>query len=300
MATAQTSPHVLRFPALPSSLLRGRTAVKRALTGHMLYRLGVLITLFWVGVALLAPWIAPHSPTRGEAALAQGSPSLSHLFGLDKYGRDILSRVVYGSRYDLCIAVTVVGCSLGVGTLIGSLSGFLGGKIDNVMMRVMDMLLAFPSFVLALVFVAVFSPTLLTLVIALSVRFVPMYARLVRGEMFVERVKEYAVAARALGSSQTRLVYRHLLPNALSPLITQSTTNISWAILNAAGLSFLGVGLQPPTPEWGVMIGEGSPFIVSGQWWMSFFPGAALILMTAGFILVGDGLSVRTEQHCLP
>jgi peptide/nickel transport system permease protein len=256
----------------------------------------VLITLFWVGVALLAPWIAPYSPTHGDTALAQGSPSLAHLCGLDKYGRDILARVVYGSRYDLCIAVTVVGFALVVGTLLGSLSGFLGGKMDNLMMRTMDMVLAFPSFVLALVFVAVFSPTLMTLVIALSIRFVPMYARLVRGEMLAEKVKEYAVAAQALGSPQTRLVLRHLLPNSLTPLITQSTMNISWAILNAAGLSFLGVGLQPPTPEWGVMISEGSPFIVSGQWWMSFFPGAALMLMTTGFILLGDGLSARTER----
>jgi peptide/nickel transport system permease protein len=243
MATAQSSTQVLRFPALPTGRIGKRATVKRVLAGITLYRLGVLITLFWVAVALLAPWIAPYSPTQGDAALAKGSPSLSHLFGLDKYGRDIPTRVVYGSRYDLCIAVTVVG------TLIGSISRFLGGKIDNLIMRVMDMLLAFPSFVIALVFVAVFRPTLVTLVIALSIRFVPVYARLVRGEMFVERVKEYAVAARAIGSAQTRLVFRHLLPNALSPLITQSTTNISWAVLNAAGLSFLGVGIQPPTPE---------------------------------------------------
>ena len=296
MATAQSATQVLRLPALPIERLWKRAPVKRALAGNTLYRLGVLITLFWVGVALLAPWLAPYSPTQGEAALAQGGPSLAHLFGLDKYGRDILTRVVYGSRYDLCIAVTVVGCSLVVGTLIGSISGFLGGKMDNLIMRVMDMLLAFPSFVLALVFVAVFRPSLMTLMIALSIRFIPMYARLVRGEMFVERVKEYAVAAQAIGSAQVRLVFRHLLPNSLSPLITQSTTNISWAVLNTAGLSFLGVGIQPPTPEWGVMISEGSPFIVSGQWWMSFFPGMALILMTAGFILVGDGLSARTER----
>ena len=269
MATAQGSTQVLRFPALPVGRLRKRVRVKRVLAGPTLYQLGVLITLFWVGVAVLAPWIAPYSPTQGDAALAQGGPSLSHLFGLDKYGRDILTRVVYGSRYDLFIAVTVVGCSLVVGTCIGSISGFLGGKIDNLIMRLMEMLLAFPSFVLALVFVAVFSPTLMTLVIALSIRFVPMYAR---------------------------LVFRHLLPNSLSPLITQSTTNISWAVLNTAGLSFLGVGMQPPTPEWGVMISEGSAFIVSGQWWMSFFPGMALMLMTAGFMLVGDGLSARTER----
>ena len=259
MATAQSSTPVLRFPALPTGRMWKRVPVKRALAGHTLYRLGVLITLCWVVVALLAPWIAPYSPTQGEAALAKGGPSLTHLFGLDKYGRDILTRVVYGSRYDLCIAVTVVGCSLVVGTLIGSISGFLGGKVDNLIMRVMDMLLAFPSFVLALVFVAVFSPTLMTLVIALSIRFIPMYARLVRGEMLAEKVKEYAVAAQALGSAHTRLVFRHLLPNSLSPLITQSTTNISWAILNAAGLSFLGVGIQPPTPEWGVMISRVVP-----------------------------------------
>ncbi len=126
MATAQSSTQVLRFPALPTGRLWKRTTVKRALAGHRLYQLGVLITLFWVGVALLAPWLAPYSPTQGEAALAQGGPSPTHLFGLDKYGRDILTRVVYGSRYDLCIAVTVVGCSLVVGTCIGSISGFLG------------------------------------------------------------------------------------------------------------------------------------------------------------------------------
>jgi peptide/nickel transport system permease protein len=266
------------------------------LAGQRLFQLGVMITLFWVGVAVLAPWIAPYNPLQADAALAQGSPSSAHWFGLDKYGRDILSRVIYGSRYDLLIAVTVVVFALVVGTLLGSISGFLGGKMDNLIMRVMDMVLAFPSFVLALVFVAVFSPTLLILVIALSIRYVPMYARLIRSEMLAEKVKEYAVAAQALGSSHQRLVFRHLLPNSLTPLITQSTTNVAWAILNAAGLSFLGVGLQPPIPEWGVMISEGSPFIVSGQWWMSFFPGAALILMTAGFVLLGDGLSARTER----
>lgn len=296
MATAQSNPQVLRIPSLSIRLPRQKTAARRLFAGQRLLQLGVGITLLWFTVAVLAPWIAPYNPLQADAALAKGAPSSAHLFGLDKYGRDILSRVIYGSRYDLVIAVTVVAFALVVGTLIGSVSGFLGGKIDNGIMRLMDMLLAFPSFVLALVFVAVFSPTLMILVLALSIRFVPMYARLVRGEMFAEKVKEYAIAAQALGSSQKRLMFRHLLPNSLTPLITQSTTNISWAILNAAGLSFLGVGLQPPIPEWGVMISEGSPFIVSGQWWMSFFPGAALILMTAGFVLLGDGLSARTEK----
>ncbi len=296
MATAQNGTQVLRLPSLPARLPWKGFSVRAVLARQKILQIGMLITLLWVVVALAAPWIAPYNPLQGDAALAKGSPSSAHLFGLDKYGRDIFSRVIYGSRYDLCLATTVVGFALVAGTLIGSLSGFLGGKIDTLMMRVMDMLLAFPSFVLALVFVAVFRPTLMTLIIALSIRFVPMYARLVRGEIFAEKVKEYAVAAQAIGSSQSRLVLRHLLPNSLTPLITQSTTNISWAILNAGGLSFLGVGLQPPTPEWGVMISEGSPFIVSGQWWMSFFPGAALILMTTGFVLLGDGLSARTER----
>lgn len=218
------------------------------------------------------------------------------MFGLDKCGCDVLSQVVYGSRYDLCLAVSVVCSALLVGTLIGCIAGFLGGRVNHLMMSLMDMVLAFPSVVLALVFVAVFSPSLLTLIVALGSRFVPMYARLGRSELYVEKCKESATAAQALGSSRPRLVFRHLLPNSLTPLITQSTTNISWAILNAAGLSFLGVGLQPPTPEWGVMISEGSPYIVSGQWWMSFFPGMALMLLTAGFVLLGDGLSTRLRR----
>ena len=228
--------------------------------------------------------------------LANGGLSLAHPFGLDKYGRDVLSRVIYGSRYDLFMAVTVVLFAVTAGTLLGSISGFIGGKLDNGVMRLVDMVLAFPSFVLALVFVAVFSPTLTTLVVALSIRFIPIYARLTRGEILVEKVKEYAVAAQALGSSRLRLILRHLLPNIVAPIITQSTMNMAWAILNAAGLSFLGLGIQPPMPEWGVMISEGSPYIVSGQWWMSLFPGTALIVMTAGFILVGDGLNARTTQ----
>jgi len=295
MATAHsttTLPHPvavpLRFPKWCVTWLRSRSIPRNAM-----FLTGLCLALLWVVVALAAPWIAPYNPVQGDAALAKGGMSLAHPFGLDKYGRDILSRVIYGSRYDLSISLTVVVFSMVVGTCIGSLSGFLGGKLDNGVMRLMDMVLAFPNFVLALVFVAVFSPSLLTLIIALSIRFIPMYARLIRAEMLVERVKEYAVAAQALGSSRERLIFRHLLPNSLTPIITQSTINMSWAILNAAGLSFLGVGIQPPIPEWGVMISEGSPYIVSGEWWMSFFPGAALILLTTSFTLLGDGLSTH-------
>jgi peptide/nickel transport system permease protein len=230
-----------------------------------------MITLVWAFLALCGPWLVPYDPLQGDASLVAAPPSLAHPFGLDKYGRDVLARVVSGGRYDLFIAVVAVGLAVLAGTAIGSVSGFIGGTFDNLVMRLVDMVLAFPSFV-------------------------PMYSRLVRAEILSEKLTEYAMAARAIGCSDTRRVFRHLLPNAVGPIITQSSMNLSWAILNAAGLSFLGLGVQPPTPEWGVLISKGSPYIVSGQWWMSFFPGAALMLLTAGFILIGDGINARGER----
>jgi peptide/nickel transport system permease protein len=263
---------------------------------QQLVAVGFAVTVCWAVLALVGPWLVPYDPLQGDPSLAAAPPSIAHPFGLDKYGRDVLARVISGSRYDLFISVVAVGLAVIAGTAIGSVSGFIGGGFDNLLMRVIDMILAFPSFVLALVFVAVLGPTLSVLVVALGLRFIPMYARLVRAEILSEKLKEYALAARAVGCSDARLVFRHLLPNSLGPIVTQLTMNLSWAILNAAGLSFLGLGVQPPTPEWGVMISEGSPYIVSGQWWMSFFPGAALILMTAGFILIGDGVNAGSER----
>jgi peptide/nickel transport system permease protein len=287
--TWQKRPQRLRWPRWQS--LKGLHWPRQRLIA-----VGLTITMWWAFLALCGPWLIPHDPLQGDASLVAAPPSLAHPFGLDKYGRDVLARVVSGGRYDLFIAVVAVGLALMAGTAIGSVSGFIGGTFDNFLMRLVDMVLAFPSFVLALVFVAVLGPTLSVLVVALSLRFIPMYARLVRAEILSEKLKEYALAARAIGCSDTRLVFRHLLPNAVGPIITQSSMNLSWAILNAAGLSFLGLGVQPPVPEWGVMISEGSPYIVSGQWWMSFFPGAALMLLTAGFILIGDGLNAHAER----
>ena len=287
--TWQKRPQMLRWPCWQA--LKGLHWPRQRLIA-----VGLTITVCWAFLALCGPWFVPHDPLQGDASLAAAPPSLAHPFGLDKYGRDVLARVVAGGRYDLFIAVVAVGLAVVAGTVIGSVSGYIGGTFDNLAMRLVDMVLAFPSFVLALVFVAVLGPTLSVLVIALSLRFIPMYARLVRAEILSEKLKEYALAARAIGCSDARLVLHHLLPNAVGPIITQSSRNLSWAILNAAGLSFLGLGVQPPTPEWGVMISEGSPYIVSGQWWMSFFPGAALMLLTAGFILIGDGLNAHAER----
>jgi peptide/nickel transport system permease protein len=291
----------MNWQRLPKALPWPRVRVVKRLhwPRQRLAAVGLTITVCWVLLTMFGPWLVPYDPLRGDPSLTAAPPSLSHSFGLDKYGRDVLARVVAGGRYDLFIAVVAVGLAVIAGTVIGSVSGFIGGGFDNLLMRSVDMVLAFPSFVLALVFVAVLGPTLGVLVVALSLRFIPMYAHLVRGEILSEKLKEYAIAARAIGCSDSRLVFRHLLPNALSPIITQSTMNLSWAILNAAGLSFLGLGVQPPTPEWGVMISEGSPYIVSGQWWMSFFPGAALMLMTAGFTLLGDGINSHRERSSM-
>jgi peptide/nickel transport system permease protein len=287
--TWQKRPQMLRWP-------RWRPLKGLHWPRQRLIAVGLTLTVCWAFLALCGPWLVPHDPLQGDASLAAAPPSLAHPFGLDKYGRDVLARVVAGGRYDLFIAVVAVGLAVMAGTVIGSVSGYVGGTFDNLAMRLVDMVLAFPSFVLALVFVAVLGPTLSVLVIALSLRFIPMYARLVRAEILSEKLKEYALAARAIGCSDAQLVLRHLLPNAVGPIITQSSMNLSWAILNAAGLSFLGLGVQPPTPEWGVMISEGAPHIVSGQWWMAFFPGAVLVLLAAGFILIGDGLNALAER----
>jgi peptide/nickel transport system permease protein len=287
--TWQKRPEAWRLP-------RWRPLKRLPWPRQRLITMGFTITACWIFLALCGPWLVPYDPLQGDSILAVAPPSLAHPFGLDKYGRDVLARVEAGGRYDLFIAVVAVGLALVAGATIGSLSGFVGGTFDSLLMRLIDMVLAFPSFVLALVFVAVLGPSLPVLVVALAVRFIPIYARLVRADILSEKLKDYALAARAIGCSDMRLVFRHLLPNAVGPIITQSSMNLSWAILNAAGLSFLGLGMQPPTPEWGVMISEGSPYIVSGQWWMSVFPGAALMLLTAGFILIGDGLNAGVER----
>jgi peptide/nickel transport system permease protein len=177
---------------------------------------GGAITAGWL--ALLGPSLVPYDPLQGDPSRIAAPPSVWHPFGMDKYGRDVLSRVVAGTRYDLCLAIAAVG-----------LAGFIGGVVDQLLMRGIDMLLAFPSFVLALVFVAVLGPSFGVLIVALGLRFIPLYARLVRGELMAEKAKEYAQAARAIGCSEARLIWRHLLPNALGPIVTQSTMNLSWA-----------------------------------------------------------------------
>lgn len=251
---------------------------------------GLAIVLLIVLLALFAPLIAPYPPQQGNAAATLRAPSLSHLFGTDSIGFDIFSRTIYAGRLDLLIAFGAVGIALLVGCFFGAVAGFLGRIVDEVVMRLMDMLSAFPSFILALGVVAALGPSLPNLIAAIALVNVPVYARLLRARVLAVREAQYVRAATALGLPRRRVLLVHVLPNAWAPIFVQSTLQAGYAILEAAGLSFIGLGIRVPTAEWGVMINMGLQYVVSGQWWITFFPGMAIALTVMGFNLIGDGL----------
>lgn len=245
-----------------------------------------LVTLF----AVLAPLVAPYGPREGNADATLQSPSLSHLFGTDSTGFDIFSRTIYAARIDLAIAFGAVGIALVVGCMLGAIAGFLGRGVEEVVMRLMDMLSAFPSFILALGVVAALGPSLPNLIFAIALVNVPVYARLLRSRVLTVKEAQYVRAAKALGFSRTRTLLVHVLPNSWAPIFVQSTLQAGYAILEAAGLSFIGLGIRVPEAEWGVMINMGLQYVVSGEWWITFFPGMAIALTVMGFNLIGDGL----------
>jgi peptide/nickel transport system permease protein len=251
---------------------------------------GFAIILGMAVVGLLAPVIAPHDPYALDPRLKLQEPNWSHPFGTGLFGEDIFSRVLYGIRIDFGIGIGAVGIGLVVGSTIGALAGFLGGKVDEVAMRAMDIIAAFPGFILALAIAGALGPSIPNLIVAIAFVNVPVYARLMRARFLVIRNAQYAMAARGVGAPRMRILTWHLLPNSLAPIFVQSTLLFGWAILDAAGLSFLGLGVRLPTPEWGVMIGLGVPRIVTGQWWVSLFPGLAIAIAVMGFNLIGDGL----------
>lgn len=252
---------------------------------------GAAMLAVWVLVAVLAPLLAPYDPTQTDLrAILQGPLTPGHPLGTDHLGRDILSRVIFGTRVDLTMGVIGVIAPFAIGIVLGVISGYVRGAVDTVLMRVVDVMLAFPFLVLVLAIVAVLGPGLQNYYIALAiVAWVP-YARLVRAETLVLRRLEFVEAARVLGFSRPYVIRRHVLPNAMSPAIVFVITDIMLTILLGAGLSFYGLGAQPPTAEWGRMISEGQTFI-SRAWWISVFPGLALVLLTLGFSLLGDGLA---------
>ncbi|HYM69992.1 MAG TPA: ABC transporter permease [bacterium] len=266
-----------------------RTAARR-LRRNGLSLVGLVILVLWALIAAAAPVVAPQDPVAVDVAGRLQAPSRAHLLGTDFYGRDILSRIVYGARYDLAIALVAVGVAAGVGTPFGVVAGYYGGGVDDAIMRVCDVLLAFPSLVLALALGAALGPGLWKAVMAVAITSIAGYARLARGSTLVGREETYVEAARAQGASDVRILGRYVLPNIISPVVVRSTVGMGFSVLLAASLSFVGLGAQPPTPEWGAMINEGRNQLVTGVWWISTFPGLAIMSVVLGFNLLGDGI----------
>lgn len=258
---------------------------------------GALIVAFWAAVALLAPVLAPHDPTATDLAAVLKPPlTPGHWLGTDNLGRDILSRILLATRVDLSMGLIGVTAPFLLGIAIGLVAGYFGGLVDTLLMRLLDIALAFPFFVLVLAIVAVLGPGLKNYYIALAiVAWVP-YTRLVRAEVLVLRKAEFVDAARALGFSSPYIMWRHILPNAVSPAIVFVMTDIVLTILLGSGLSFFGLGAQPPTPEWGRMINEGKSFLAIAPW-ISVFPGVTIVLLALGFSLLGDELAKHLRVH---
>jgi peptide/nickel transport system permease protein len=263
----------------------GRRAGRNRLS---LVALGVLGALTVMAVA--APILAPYDPDAPDAGAALQRPTVRHPLGTDLYGRDQLSRIVQASRVDLLVALGATVIALSGGIVLGALSGYRGGWTDHLVMRGIDAVMAFPSFVLAMGITAALGNNTANVVVAIAITHVPVYTRLIRGEMLRVREMEYAEAARTVGSREGRIVVYHLLPNCFPPVIVQATLAMGFAILTVAALSFIGLGIQPPTSEWGAMTAEGAGSIVSGEWWIFLFPGLAIMLTVLSLNLVGDTL----------
>ncbi|WP_159009897.1 ABC transporter permease [Bradyrhizobium sp. S69] len=241
-------------------------------------------------IAIFGPSIVPYDPVSSDVPQALQPPSWAHLAGTDQLGRDSFSRLIVATRLDLTIAVSAVGVSFVLGAVIGSLCGYIGGRLDRAVGRFVDVLMAFPLFVLAMAMVAALGNRIENIVIATAIINLPFYIRFSRAEVNIRRNLGWVEAARACGDSHLSVVLRFLLPNILPAMAVQMSLNLGWAILNAAGLSFIGLGVTPPTPEWGIMVAEGARFISTGKWWLVAFPGLSLMLAVLCFNLLGDGM----------
>jgi len=253
---------------------------------------GVAFALFllFVVIAVFGPSLAPHSPLASNTAEALRPPSAQHWFGTDQLGRDVFSRLIVATRLDLGIAAGAVALAFVFGTGMGLAAGFFGGWTDRIIGRLTDTIMAFPLFVLAMGIVAAMGNTITNIIYATAIINLPLYARLSRAEANIRRDAGYVEAARLAGNSEVRIVAAHIFPNILPLMVVQASLTLGYAILNAAGLSFIGLGVRPPTAEWGIMVAEGASSIVSGEWWEALFPGLALMLAVFCFNLLGDGL----------
>jgi peptide/nickel transport system permease protein len=250
---------------------------------------GTAVLVLFVLAALLAPWLSPNDPLAQNILEGLKPPSAAHLFGTDKLGREIASRILYGARISLFVGVTVVLISAVIGTLLGVVAGYVGGWLDEALMRITDIFFAFPALILAMAIAGALGPSLQNALIAISAVTWPVYARLLRGQVLSLKEREFVLAARTVGVPEWQIILRHLLPNMLAPLLVQASFDMGGAITSVAGLSFIGFGAQPPTPEWGVMISEARTYMATA-WWMGTFPAMSIMLVVGAFNLLGDGL----------
>lgn len=263
-------------------------AIKKLFKSNYLFTLGVVICLAWILAAIFAPVIAPYDPIAQDLTLRLQPPSSEHWFGTDTFGQDIFSRVIYGGRYSLlagCLTVVIAGI---IGTFYGAIAGYVGGRTDNIMMRISEMILSFPSLVLAMIINAVLGSNLFNTMFALVVVAWPTYARLMRSVVLSVKENEYVTASEALGASRLRILVKEIIPNSISSVLIMATTDIGNQILMFSTLSFLGLGSAPPTPEWGMMVSEGVDYF--NKFWVAGFPGLAIFTMAVGANFIGDGL----------
>jgi peptide/nickel transport system permease protein len=256
---------------------------------HKLIVAGSLIILLLAVIALFGPYLAPYDPEAMNFAAVFAPPSLAHPFGTDEFGRDVFSRVLYGAAVSFRVAIVAVGISGVAGVVLGALAGFYGRWLDEVIMRIMDILFAFPAVLLAITVMAILGRGVTNAMIAIAVVYTPIFARVTRGAVISVRGREFVNAARALGQSNGQIILKHIMPNALAPIIVQTSLSLAFAILAEAALSFFGLGTQPPAPSWGRMLSEGRSFLNQAPW-MGIFPGLAIMLSVMGFNFLGDGL----------
>ena len=267
--------------------------------GNPLLVSGLVIATFFLLVAVFAPLLAPYPADAGSATHPLSSflpPSWHHPFGTDDVGRDLFSRVIYGTRISLTIAAVVIAFSCVVGIPLGIVAGYFGGIVDDVLMRVTDVFLAFPALLLALALASVLTPSVANATLAIALTWWPWYARLARGQAVSIAGRPYIESCRALGLGSFRILLRHVLPNSVTPVIVQASLDVGGVILTAAALSFLGLGAQDPTPEWGLLVSQGEPYFTT-QWWLVTFPGLAILVAALAFNLVGDGLRDRLDPR---
>ena len=263
-------------------------SLKKMFKSNYLFTFGVIICLFWIIMAIIAPFVAPYDPVVQDLTLRLKAPSAAHIFGTDNFGRDIFSRVIYGGRYSLlagCLTVVIAGC---IGTIYGAIAGYVGGAVDNVMMRLSEMTLSFPSLILAMIINAVMGSNLFNTMFALVIVAWPSYARVMRSVVLSVRENEYVTASEALGASRIRILLKEIIPNSITSVLIMATTDIGNQILMFSTLSFLGLGSAPPTPEWGMMVSDGVQYF--NKFWVAGFPGLAIFTMAVGANFIGDGL----------